>query len=252
MRPPRAALAFTVVVVLSGCLGFGGPPPSDPGAEAVVDDAAMASADVETYRFENDIRIVASDGDETRRVSMDVAGAVDRPARRFRANTTFQGDVYPSYVDGDTAYTKCQEPWGWGVENVSEEREGDWQSADPLGRQVELLQSSPVYWAGNETMDGVDVHVIEARPSEDTLRTYADRRQSGILGPGIEDAVLTAYIVEESGVIVKTEFDFTVTDGGASADAEMSTRFTDYGADVTITIPEEAVTDQRELGCPGS
>lgn len=51
---------------------------------------------------------------------------------------------------------------------------------------------------------------------------------------------------------MKTEFDFTVTEGGASADAHMTTRFTGYGADVTITIPEETLTDQRKFGCPNS
>lgn len=188
MRPPRAALALAVVVVLAGCLGFGGPPPSDPGAEAVVDDAAASAADIETYRFESDIRIVASDGEQTRRITMDNVGTVDRPARKLQANTTFRGDVRRSFVDGDKVYTECEDPWGWCVENVSDDGNGDWRSNDPLGRQVELLQSSHVYWAGNETIDGVDVHVIEARPSDETLSKYTDRRQSGLLESGIEDA----------------------------------------------------------------
>lgn len=252
MRPPRVVLAVVIVVVLSGCLGFGGPPPSDPGAEAVVDDAADAASEVDTYRFDGDIRIVASSDGETRRVSVNHVGAVNRSTQRLWSNTTFKGDVRRTFVVGNQAYMECQSPWGWGVENVSEDGETEWRSTDPLGRQVDLLQSSPVYWAGNETIDGVEVHVIEARPSEETLREYGDRRRGSVFGPEIEDATFTAYVVKDSGRIVKTVLDFTVTGDGANADAHMTTRFTDYGADVTVTVPDEAVTHPREFGCPGS
>lgn len=252
MRPPHAAAAVVLVglVVLSGCLGFGGPPPSDPGAEAVVDSAVDASSSVQTYRYSLDIRVVASDGGETRRVSMSVDGAVDRTTDKMRADLTYQGSERSTYVTGSIAYTECESPWGWGRENLSTST--DWESKDTLGRQVDMLDNSPVYWVDNETVDGESVHVVEARPSAETLSKYSERRSGGVFGPGIEDATLTAWIVEDSGRLLQTELEFTVTEGGGSADASMTTRFTDYGANVTITIPDEATDDPHTLGCPGS
>lgn len=252
MHPPRAALALSVLLVLSGCLGFGGPPPSEPGAEAVVDEAATQSSAIETYRFSHDISIVATNGDETRRVQVDVHGAVNRTAQRFRGETEYRGQSRATYVDSNKAYTDCEPPWGWGVENVSEANDGDWSNIDPLGRQVALLEASPVYWAGNETIDGVSVHVVDARPSGDTLERFADRQETSVLGPSIEDATLTAYITEDGGRIVKTVLKFTVSESGGEADATMTTFVEDVGANVTITIPDEATEDPHELGCPGS
>lgn len=252
MRPPRAALSISIVLLLAGCMGFGGPPPSDAGAEAVVADAAANAEQIETYRFRSDISVVASKGDETRRISIDVRGAVDRRERRLRANTSFRGETRQSYVVGNKAYTECSGPWGWGVENVSDAQDGNWSNVDPLGRQLALMQSSPVYWAGNQTIDGTAVHVVESRPSEDTLRKFSDRRQTSVFGPGIEDARLTAYVAKDSGRVFKTVFTFTVTDDGGTADAEMTTYFEDVGADVNVTVPDEAREHPRQFGCPGS
>lgn len=252
MRPPRAVLALVALVLLAGCLGFGGPPPSDPGAETVVDEAASHSADVETYRFAHDIAVTASDGEDTHRVTVDATGAVNRTAQRLRVNTTHEGTTRQTFVDGDTAYTECESPWGWGVENVSEDTADDWRTADPLGRQIDLMQSSPVYWAGNETIDGVAVHVVEARPSGETLTQYGERRQTGLFGPDIEDATFTAYVAEDSGRLLRTVFTFTVTGEGGSAEARMTTRFTDVGSRVDITIPVEARSADTKFGCPGS
>lgn len=252
MRPPHAAVAVALVglVALSGCLGFGGSPPSDPGAEAVIDSAADASSSVETYRYSLDIRVVASDGEETRTISMNADGAVNRASDTMRADLSYQGRERSTYVTGSTAYTECESPWGWGRENLSSST--DWESKDALGRQVDMLDNSPVYWVENETIDGESVHVVEARPSDETLSKYSERRTGGVFGPGIEDATLTAWVVEDSGRLVKTELEFTVTEGGGSADATMTTRFTDYGANVTISIPDEATEDPHRLGCPGS
>lgn len=253
MRPPRAVLAVSVVIVVSGCLGFGGgPPPSDPGAVAVVDEAATHSSSVESYRMSGTLRVVAEADGETRRITVDIDGSVNRSTRRLAANTSVDGEIRRTFVEGNTTYTECGSPWsGWAVE-TDDEAPQDWTAGDPLGRQVALLEESPVYWAGNETIDGVDVHVIEARPSGETLERYADRRHSGLLGPSIEDATLTAYIAEDSGRVVRTELAFGVTDDGASADASMTTRFRDHGTSIPITIPDAAREGEYEFGCPGS
>lgn len=251
MRPPHAAIAVALVglVVLSGCLGFGGPPPSDPGAEAVVDSTVEASSMVQSYRYSLDVRVVASEGEDTRRISMTADGAVNRTTDTMRADLTYQGTERSTYVTGSTAYTECESPWGWGRENLSSSEE--WEAKDTLGRQVDMLDSSPVYWVDNESIDGETVHVVEAHPSRDTLSKYSERRTGGVFGPGIEGARLTAWIVEDSGRLVKTELEFTVSEGGGSADAHMTTRFREHGTDVTITIPEEATENPHTLGCPG-
>lgn len=249
MSPPRTAVAVGILVVLAGCLGFGSPPPSDPGAEAVVDSAAAWSAEVESYQYQHDIRVVASGDGETRRVTMDAVGAVNRTTSRMRGSVDYDGTQRDTYVDGGTAYTECQSPWGWATENVSSER--DWEAKDALGRQVDMLDASPVTWAGNESIDGVAVHVVEARPSGETLGKYSDRRVGGGLGTNVEDATLTAWITKTEGRVVKTELVFTITEGGATADARMTTHFSEFGEPVSVTIPDEARSAEHSFGCPG-
>lgn len=251
MRPPRAALGVVLLVLASGCLGGGGPPPSDPGAEAVVDDARAAGTDVETYTFENTITVTARSDERSQQFTISMTGAVDRPNRLMRATSRYQDVAIDTYVDGGTSFTECREPWGgWGVENVTTD---EWRLGDPLGRQIQLLNASPVYWAGNETVEGQRVHVVEARPSTETLNQYSERRSSGdVLDANLENATLTAWIVADTGRVLETSFEFRVSEGQGSADARMSTTFGDYGDAVNVTVPTAARTDQRELGCPGA
>lgn len=250
MRPPLAAFLVSLLLVSSGCLGFWQSAPSDPGAEAVVEDAIDTSDDVGTYQVAMDMRATESEGRDSRQVH--VAASVDRADRRMHLSTTTDDTNRSVYLIGNTTYTECADPWGgWGIE-THEELDRDWQASDPLGRQLELLASSPVTWAGNESVDGVDTHVVEARPSERTLRQFSNR-QRGLIdptGPNLENTTFTAWIGADSARLLRTVLEFEVVGDGQRAVARMTTTFHAYGEPVAVTLPTSATEDPYELGCP--
>lgn len=254
MRPPTAALALSALLVLSGCLGVFQSAPSDPGAEAVVDDAVAVSDHVDTFRFETRLRAetIGSGDGRARRAS--ATGVVDRTDERLRLRTTVEETNRTVYVIGNTTYTQCAEPWsGWG-KDVQEELDDDWAGQDPLGGQLALLAESPVTWAGNESVGGVSAHVIEARPSGRTLRQFGDNPRAliDLSGPRIENATLTAWIAADSSRLLRTELTLTVAGEEGEARGEVTTTFTGYGDAVSIALPESAQDDPYELGCPQS
>lgn len=253
MRPPLAALALSALLVLPGCLGVLSSAPSDPGAEAVVEDAVAAGEAVETYRVTYHHHVEGTEDGDHRVVRGTTTGAVDRPARRLRVTTTQDDANRTLFVIGNTSYAECASPWsGWGKE-TREELDDDWAGHDPLGRQLTLLAESPVTWAGNETLDATPVHVVEAHPSDRTLTQFSENRRGLInpFGPRIENATLTAWIAADSARVLKTRLAFDLRSDEVSIDSRLTTRFTDYGADVEITLPAAATEDPFELGCPG-
>jgi hypothetical protein len=253
MRPPTAALVLSALLVLSGCLGVFSSAPSDPGAEAVVEEAVAAGETVETYRVHNELAAVGTSDGDRQALHVTAIGAVDRPARTIRMNATRGDDHRRAYVVENTTYTECAPPWdGWGKE-TREELDDDWSGHDPLGRQLTLLAESPVTWVGNTTLDGTAVHVVEARPSDRTLTQFSDegRPLIAVFGPRIRNATFRAWIAADSRHVRKTRLAFDVQADESTVEARMTTRFTHYGADVEIALPEAATDDPFELGCPG-
>lgn len=252
MRPPLAALALSGLLVTAGCLGFLQSGPSDPGAE-VVEEAVAAGESVETYRVRTQLHAAGTANGDRRMVAMTSKGAVDRPARKLRIAATRGDRNRTVYVIGNATYTQCTSPWsGWGVE-VQGELNDDWRGHDPLGRQLRLLAESPVTWIGNETLRGTPVHVVEAHPSDRTLTQFSEDRRPliDVFGPRIENASLKAWIAEDSARVLRTHLAFDVHTDDASVETRMTTRFSDYGAGVEITRPDEATEDPFRFGCPG-
>lgn len=254
MRPSLAALSLVVLLVTAGCLGSLQPPPSDPGAEAVVEEAMTASESIETYRVRYDLTSAGTIDGDRRTVHVIADGAVDRPARKVRFNATQDDASRTHYVIGNTTYTECPSPWsGWGIA-VEEALDEDWTGHDPLGRQLALLADGPVTWVGNETIRGTAVHVVEGQPSDRMLTQFSEERQPVIdlFGPDIRNATLTAWIAADSARVLKTRLAYEVRSNEGTVETRMTATFTDYGATVEIRLPAEALEGPYEHGCPGT
>jgi len=252
----RLVLAACLVSLLAGCsaLSGGSPPPSDERAVTAVEAVNTAVSNVETYRFETEMHVTASDGENSRTARVDGNGVVNVSAKRMRATTRTREQTVTSYVDGDRAYRGCQEPWdGYAVENVS--RSEPWATATPLHRQLTLLERSNVYWEGNETIDGNRTVRISAAPSTETIQSVMDRgRASGVnLNRGsLENATVRLWIDPDTDRPVKSELRLQLSQRGATATATVALFYTDYGEPAQITIPPKVYDDPYELGCPGA
>jgi outer membrane lipoprotein-sorting protein len=110
----RLVLAVCFVTLLAGCGTFFGdsPPPSDERAVTAIEEANRSVTAVETYRFEMEMHVTASDGDQSQTVRADGDGAVNVSTKRMQATTQTQDQTGSSYADGYKAYQECQDPWG--------------------------------------------------------------------------------------------------------------------------------------------
>ncbi|WP_058995606.1 hypothetical protein [Haloarcula sp. CBA1127] len=230
------------------------PPPSDERAVTAVEEANSTVTAVEAYRFEMEMHVVASDGEQSRTVRVDGDGAVNVSAKRMQATTRTQDQTVESYVDGYNAYQGCQDPWGgYAVENVS--RSEPWATTTPLHRQVLLFERSNVYWRGNETLDGNRTVLVTASPSTETIRSLMDRRQAGgmeLRRGSLENATARLWLDPETNQPVQSELKIQISQRGATATATITVQYSEYGDPAAISIPPEVYDDPHELGCPGA
>lgn len=251
MVPARAAVPATaLLVVLAGCSVLpSSQPPSDERALDALNRTTAAVEEVSTYRFSIDGHVRTSDGDRTLTATSE--GAVDRQHRRLVLTATEDGSTRSTYVDGRTVYTECSEPWdGWTVENTS--LPSEWFTTTPLGRQVELLEETTVYWGGNRTLDGNRTVVLVAHPSRRTLVSLPDGVGPIDEFPGLDvgNATFELWVDARTDRPVKSVFRIAISSGDASGTAEFTTRYRAYGEPATVSIPPSTRTDQYELGCP--
>jgi hypothetical protein len=252
----RLVLAVCFVSLLAGCGTFLGdsPPPSDERAVAAIEEANSSIATVETYRFDMEMDVAASDGEQSRTVRVDGGGAVNVSAKRMQATSRTQDQTIQSYVDGYKAYQGCQEPWGgYAVENVS--RSEPWATATPLHRQLLLFERSNVYWQGNETLDGNRTVLITASPSAETIESLMNRRQAGDMDlnrGSLENATARLWLAPDTNRPVQSELRIKISQRGATATATLTVRYRDYGEPTAISIPPDVYDDPYELGCPSA
>ena len=252
----RLVLAVCFVTLLAGCGTFlsDGPPPSDERAVAAIEEANRSIAPVDTYRFEMDMHVAASTGDESRTVRVDGNGSVNVSAKRMAATSRTQGQTVESYVDGYRAYQGCPDPWGgYAVENVS--RAEPWATATPLHRQVLLFDRSNVYWRGNETLDGNRTVLVTASPSAETIESLMNRRQAGDVGldsASLENATARLWLDPETNRPVQSELRIRISQRGATATATITVQYTGYDEPTSVSIPPDVYEDPYELGCPGA
>ncbi|WP_224334099.1 hypothetical protein [Haloprofundus halobius] len=252
----RLVLVVCLAALLTGCsaLPFDSPPPSDDRAVAAVEEVNSTVSSVETYRFDTDIRVSASDGGRSRTVTADGSGAVDLTAKRMRATSEVADETLDSYVTEYKSYQECPEPWeGYAVENVSQSE--PWATATPLHRQIELFEHSNVYWRGNRTVDGERTVLVVAHPSDDTVQSLADRRRTGsaeLDGGSFDNATARLWIDPETNRPVEFALHLELSRRGATATADLTTRYTEYGESVDVSVPSAVYETQYQLGCPGS
>lgn len=252
----RLVLAVCFLSLLTGCSALlsDSPPPSDERAVAAIEEANSSIAAVDTYRFEMEMHVVASDGEQSRTVRVDGEGAVNVSAKRMAATSRTQGQTVESYVDGYRAYQGCQKPWGgYAVENVSKSE--PWATATPLHRQVLLFERSNVYWQGNETFDGNRTVHVTASPSAETIESLMDRRQAGDMDlnrGSLENATARLWLDPDTNRPVKAELRMKISQRGATATATLTVQYSDYGEPTAISIPPDVYDDPYELGCPGA
>jgi len=251
----RLVLAACLAVLLAGCGAFVGdsPPPSDERAVTAIEAANTSVAAVESYQFEMEMHVVASDGDRSQTVRVDGGGAVNVSAKRMQATTRTRDQTVASYVDGYKAYQECQDPWGgYAVENVS--RSEPWAIATPLHRQLLLFDRSNVYWQGNETVNGNRTVLVTASPSTETLQSVMERRQGTVDldRSSIENATARVWLDPETNRPVQSELRLKISQRGATATATLTLRYGAYGTPVSVSVPSDVSNDPYELGCPGS
>ena len=250
MDRPALHVAVAVCVLLAGCSLLGPSHTREARATAALENASDALNGTDTYHFESDLSVVATADDRTESVRVDLVGSVDTVARELWTNATRDGETYESYVLNRTAYQECggPGPW-WGKTEV----EGDWDAQTPARRQLALLRSGSLYWNGTDTVDGESAVVLLGEPTTDALTRYSERRSGSVFGgPNVENAHIRVWLDAETHRPLRTRLSFEVSEGGNTASATMTTRFTGYGDPISVEVPPEAREDSLELGCPGS
>lgn len=251
MVRPALHGALALCVVLAGCSALAPAPTRQDRAVAAHQNATDAVGDVDTYRFESTLRVDASGNGRSESVTVDASGAVAVDARRMQTTAERDGETRTSYLDNRTRFVECPDPWdGWGRERV--DGEDDWSRQTPLVRHLSLLGSGSLYWNGTTTLDGERVALVTGEPSKKALRRYRDDGRGPTLGgPSVENPEVSAWLDLETSRPRKVAVSFEVTNGDATADARLVSRFVDYGDPVDVSVPAEARADPYELGCPG-
>ncbi len=98
----RLVLAVCLVSFLAGCGAFmtDSPPLSDERAVTAVEEANSTVAAVEAYRFEMEMHVTASDGEQSRTVRVDGDGA----ERLRKTDASDDADTRPTVESTSTAY----------------------------------------------------------------------------------------------------------------------------------------------------
>ncbi|WP_135365330.1 LolA-like protein [Halosimplex halophilum] len=252
MDRPALHLAVAACLLLAGCSVLGPDHTREERAVAALADAREAVNDTDTYRFDGDLRVVATADGRTERVEASLNGTVDAAERRMHSTTVREGEAYEAYVVDRTAYRQCGGPMGmdmWGVENVSAD---DWRMGTPAARQLALLESGSLFHNGTRTLDGREAVLLVGRPTTDALTRYQERRDRSLLGgPSVDDAEVRVWLDPETNRPLRSAVRFAVSQGGNTASATVDMRFADYGADISVDVP--VIPDDRTwgTGCPG-
>jgi len=217
-------------------------------------------AEVTSYRTAVDGNVDATSDDEE--ISLAVTGTVATNAstQRMNATATVRQSSGPgtrdgtqmTYIEGFTAYTECARI-GWERENLSTSR--PWLTYTPAGQQLALLNRTDVYWRGTERIDGRQTAVIAAQPTTQELQSGPSVRSSDPTEVGdanIENATVTVWLDTETDLPVKARREIQIAQGGNTATASITFRFTDYGEPTTVTRPLFDEDNLWQLGCPGS
>lgn len=263
-RPP--VLVVIGLVLLSGCAGFGlglgseQAPPSDQRARDAVNRSQTALSDLRSYRFTTRMTVSASSGDESRTVTVVGDGAANLTTERMRSTVRvqngasgWQGDEErSSYVLGGTAYAACGGPTGgWETRNVTDD--APWAAATPIGRQLQLLEATNVYWRGTETVNGTEAGVVVAHPTKEELAEASSSTRETVNWDRVKvtNATVTLYVDTETGRPVKSVQRVDIKQRGATGTATFELTYWGFDRPVDVDVPGEVYDHVWDLGCPG-
>jgi hypothetical protein len=256
------ALLVAALLVTAGCqapLGSSAPP-SDDRAVAAVDRAREATGGVTSYRFTVDGEVRIREAGRTESVGIRGSGVVDVANRRANETVVARGDTGPmvrdtrmAYVEGYTLDVECAR-LGWARYDLAESTR--WVEYTTLGQQLALLDRTTVYWNGTETVDGTEVAVVTARPTEQQLEAARDLPTGGGVtqgGASVRNATVRVLIDADTGRIREVRRELHVGAGEATAVATVTYRFADYDAPTNVTRPGFEESGARwESGCPSA
>jgi hypothetical protein len=250
------------LLVTAGCQGFSGTsnPPSDDRAVDAVTQAQAATTDITSYRFTADGQVRFRENSRTESIAITGNGVVNVEHRRANETISTRGDTRigfreprMAYVDGYTLDVECSR-LGWARYNLTESTR--WFNYTPLGQQFTLLDRTNVYWNGTETLDGVEMAVVTAHPTERQL----EASQSLPTGSGVtqgsanfQNATIRVWITTETDRIHKVQRELHIRGDGSTAVATVTYRFGDYNDPTNITQPSfDESGHEWEGGCPGT
>ncbi len=253
----RTALLLPVVLLaaLAGCSAFPNHhPPSDQRAVALRNKTVRYVSSVSTYRYDGQVRAYASKGEQSRSVTGQTEGSVDRRQQLLHGVTMVDNQQRGAYLDGYHGYTQCSQQWGgWEMRNLS--RSNGWFALTPLGRQVTLLERSHVYWHGNRTVNGSRTVLLEAYPSKKTLSALASSPGADPTNTdlsGVKNVTVHMWVDPDTGRPVRSLLKLTVKRGGATGVSTLRLDYSGYGKSVNITDPSTGGWYTRKNGCPTS
>ncbi|ELZ27439.1 hypothetical protein C475_05955 [Halosimplex carlsbadense 2-9-1] len=252
MNRPPLHLAIAACVLLAGCSVLGADHTRQERAVEALADARDAANATDGYRFDGDLRVVATADGETERVEIGMNGTVDTAERRMHSTSVRDRETYESYLINRTAYRECGGPIGmdmWGVENVTTD---DWTMATPAARQLALLESGSLFHNGTRTLDGEAAVLLVGHPTTEALTKYQERRDRSLLGgPSVENAEVRVWLDAETHRPLRSAVRFEVSQGGNSASATVDMRFDDHGSDLSVDVPVIPDDQTWGVGCPG-
>jgi hypothetical protein len=259
-----------LLIVFAGCSSIGsqGSPtatpaegtPSEtatPEAEQLRGQAVDAMDEVEQYRVRaNESRTVVANLEQQLSIEQDVA--IDRATGNLHVDVTQSSGQrtvnVDNYVVNDTLYQRNpgfveQFSTEWAVVDTVENLTRLRQALDPLWRQQRILEVSEAAYNGTETVDGTRVHRLETTSAPERFEDFFVEQ---VAGPGsqmnessysISNASFTFWVSSETYRPVKVagRMNSSIASRGQTVSLEQSFSFEyDYGASVSIELPEEA------------
>lgn len=228
-----------LLVSLSGCGALGGgesTPESSEAAQRLQQQSVDAMESVESYRMDLSMDVESESGS----VTIDSDALIDRSERKMRMNMTISGagmhEELVMFIEDRTAYIDTGMMWQTQTYDYDV-----WSQQDRIAQQRELLNHSRVTLAGNDTVDGEPVRVMEIHPDEDKLKEIVAQQPSSNYGNAeFESVQYTFYVSSETQRLRKMEMDASMTVDGNSGDVSITMTISDYGTNATVDIPPEA------------
>lgn len=228
-----------LLVSLSGCgaLSSGDTTPeSSEAAQRLQQQSIDAMESVESYRMGLSMDVES----DSSSVTIDSDALIDRSERKMEMNMTLSGggihEDLVMYIEDRTAYIDTGMMWQTQTYDYDV-----WGQQDRIAQQRELLNHSRVTLAGNDTVDGEPVRVMEIHPDKDKLEEIVAQQPSSDYGNAEFDSVsYRFYVSTETHRLRKMEMDASMTVDGTSGDVSMTMTVSDYGTNATVDIPPEA------------